>query len=169
MMCQELAQATGLSANLAVRDGATCVYLAHFEGALAPKNQSMVGLSIPLHASALGTCLMLDMDEHERQALLGEELHVFTSRTLTSHKALTERVAQVRERGWAEENEEFALGCRCVAAPVRDRSGEVCAAVSVSGRASVFRRLEEGSVIEQLIEVADRISVNLGHLGGASL
>ena len=51
MLCQELARITRLSANVAVREGVRCLYLCHFEGDLAPKNQSMVGATIPLHAS----------------------------------------------------------------------------------------------------------------------
>lgn len=45
----------------------------------------------------------------------------------------------------------------------------VCAAISVSGRVSLLKELDRGEIEEQLFEVADRISVNLGHLGGTSV
>lgn len=57
----------------------------------------------------------------------------------------------------------------CLAAPIRDRSGQVCAAISVSGRVSLLKELDRGEIEEQLFEVADRISVNLGYLGGTSV
>lgn len=168
MMCQSLAQATRLSANLATRHGSSCVYLCHFEGDLSPKNQSMVGASIPLHASGIGKCLLLDTNEDERIALLGESLPAHTVHTITSQTALTAELAGISDRGFAVEDQEFALGRFCLASPIRNHSGAVCAAVSVSGRSSALKILDRAELEEQLIEVADRISVNLGHLGGAS-
>jgi DNA-binding IclR family transcriptional regulator len=132
MLCQSLAQSTRLTANVAVRHGARCVYLCHFEGDLSPKNQSMVGLAMPLHAE------------------------------------LSRQLEEGRERGYCVEDQELALGRFCLASPVRDRTGGICAAVSVSGRISVFTGDQRSSIQEQLVESADRISVNLGHLSGAS-
>ena len=168
MLCQSLAHATRLNANVAVRHGARCVYLCHFEGDLSPKNQSMVGLGMPLHATGLGKCLLLDTSEQERMDLLGPDLPTYTARTVASHAELTRQLDQVREHGYAVEDQELALGRFCLASPVRDRSGSVCAAVSVSGRISVFSGDQRAAIQEQLIEAADRISVNLGHLSGAS-
>lgn len=168
MMCQSLAQSTRLSANLGIRQGASCVYLCHFEGDLSPKNQSMTGASIPLHASGLGKCLLLDTTPEERVELLGPDLTVYTAHTISTHAALTDELQEVTARGFAVEDQEFALGRFCLATPIRDHSGSVCAAVSVSGRRSMLKTLDRDDLTEQLIEVADRISVNLGHLGGAS-
>ncbi|MCI1831317.1 MAG: IclR family transcriptional regulator [Actinomyces sp.] len=168
MLCQSLAQSTRLNANVAVRHGARCVYLCHFEGDLSPKNQSMVGLAMPLHATGLGKCLLLDTSEQERIDLLGAGLPVYTPHTVSSHAELTRQLEEGRERGYCVEDQELALGRFCLASPVRDRTGGICAAVSVSGRISVFTGDQRSSIQEQLVESADRISVNLGHLSGAS-
>lgn len=158
---QELAQRIGLTANVGVRDGAECIYLCHFEGTLAPKSHTMIGMRQPLHASGLGKSLMIDLSERERRELLGD-LPQFTDRTLTDHRALTEDLEQARHRGWCVEDQELALGRFCIAAPIRNAGGRVVAGLSISGRVTVLRTMEMASLAEDLIEVADRISVGLG-------
>lgn len=159
---QELAQRTGHSVNVAVRDGLGLVYLCHFEGALAPKAHTMIGMSQPMHGSALGKCLMLDMSERERIELLGVSLPRYTANTITSHQQLTAELQEAAKLGRCTETEELALGRLCVAAPIRDATGAIVAAISVSGRLTVMRSHDVDALTEEVIEVADRISVGLG-------
>jgi IclR family acetate operon transcriptional repressor len=160
---QELAQRVGLSVNVAVADATSAIYLCHFEGHLAPKSHTMVGLRQPIHASALGKALLLGSSADERRALLGEgPFPRFTAHTLTTHDALTADLAASAERGSCIEEQELALGRLCVAAPVRDATGRVVAAISVSGRLSVMRTHGVDALGEDVIETADRISVGLG-------
>jgi IclR family acetate operon transcriptional repressor len=159
---QDLAQRTGLSVNVAVPDGAGLVYLCHFEGPLAPKAHTMVGMSQPMHGSALGKCLMLDMTEDQRIALLGPTLPSYTANTIASHQQLTSDLRESAKLGRCTEIEELALGRLCVAAPIRDSSGTIVAAISVSGRLSVMRSHDVDALSEEVIEVADRVSIGLG-------
>lgn len=165
---QELAQRIGLTANVGVLDGAACIYLCHFEGELAPKSHTMIGMRQPLHASALGKCLMLDMTEHERRALLGDDLPRFTDHTIVDHGALTADLSDSASRGWCVENQELALGRFCVAAPIRNATGRIAAAISISGRVTVLRSRDLATLAEDLIEVADRISVGLGMISAVA-
>ncbi|WP_313545132.1 IclR family transcriptional regulator [Leifsonia aquatica] len=159
---QELAQRIGLSVNVGVRDGASVVYLCHFEGTLAPKSHTMIGMRQPLHASALGKCLLLDLTLDERRAQLGDDLPAYTANTITDHEALAADLAAAGIRGYCVEDQELALGRSGLAAPIRDATGDVVAAISVSGRVSVMRERDRSALVEQLIETADRISVGLG-------
>ncbi|MCC2032763.1 IclR family transcriptional regulator [Microbacterium allomyrinae] len=160
---QELAQRIGLSVNVGVRDGSSLIYLCHFEGAKAPKSHTMVGFRQPLHASALGKCLLIDMTEDERHAILGEDpLPRYTANTITTHEQLTAELAQIAILGTSTEDQELALGRFCIAAPIRTAVGDVAAAISISGRLSLIRGVDLDEVREDLIEVADRISVALG-------
>ncbi|WP_198417603.1 IclR family transcriptional regulator [Cryobacterium fucosi] len=159
---QELAQRTGLSVNVAVRDGAGLVYLCHFEGNLAPKAHTMIGMGQPMHGSALGKCLLLDLTESERTELLGDPLPRYTANTITSQHQLTIELQQAAKLGRCMEIEELALGRLCVAAPIREATGEIVAAISVSGRLTVMRSHDVDAIAEEVIEVADRISIGLG-------
>lgn len=161
---QELAHRTGLTANVAVRDRDHAVYLCHFEGSLTRKSHTMIGMAQPLHASALGKALLLDLTQAEREDLLGD-LERYTDRTLTDHDALTADLRTSAGRGWCFEDQELALGRFCVAVPIRNAAGSVVAALSISGGMSVLRDRDLTAITEDLIEVGDRISVGLGLLG----
>ncbi|MHA6632018.1 IclR family transcriptional regulator [Pseudonocardia sichuanensis] len=162
---QELACATGLGANVAVRRGASLSYLCNFEGRLAPRSFTLMGQRKPLHATGLGKCLLLGLGPAQRRELL-PDLPRFTAQTLTGHDALDAELAAVAERGYAVEREELALGRACVAAPVRDHAGEVVAGISISGPLSAIDLpAREAELGRRIVEVADAISVGLGYVG----
>ncbi|MBI3973014.1 MAG: IclR family transcriptional regulator [Chloroflexi bacterium] len=167
----EVSSATGLGANLSVlrRYGPVdwgIFYLAHFDGAKAPRTYTLVGRRNPLHATGMGKVLLAHLPERERQALLDAlPLPAYTPRTLTSHEALEAELEAVRDRGYAVEREELAFGRACVAAPIRDRTGQVVAAMSLSGPLSAMRLEQREAELAQLtIEHADGISQQLGYV-----
>ena len=79
----------------------------------------------------------------------------------TGSKLLAELQA-IRNRGWAIDDEEHEYGVRCVAAPVRDNTGRVIAALSVSG--PTIRLTMDGidSVRSLVCEAAEELSRYLG-------
>ncbi|KAA9148669.1 IclR family transcriptional regulator [Amycolatopsis acidicola] len=166
-VAQRLAWELGLGANVSVRRGAELFYLLNVEGQLAQKSFSLMGQRNPLHATGMGKCLLLGVAAAQRAELLGPEpLHSFTSHTLTTFEALDADLAASTERGYAKEVEELALGRACVAAPVRDHTGEVVAAISVSGALSAIALEErEAELGRMIVEAADTVSIGLGYLG----
>ncbi|HEY3684645.1 MAG TPA: IclR family transcriptional regulator [Streptosporangiaceae bacterium] len=165
-VAQRLAWELGLGANVSVRRGAELFYLLNVEGQLAQKSFSLMGQRNPLHATAMGKCLLLGLSPQERGALLSAPYAGFTQRTITTARALDADLAGAAERGYTTEVEELALGRACVAAPVRDHTGEVVAAISLSGALSAIaldeREAELGRII---VEAADSVSTGLGYLG----
>jgi DNA-binding IclR family transcriptional regulator len=166
---QNLAADYGLGANVAVRRDDRLFYLLNFEGKLAPRSYVLVGQRKPLHATGLGKSLLTGLTAADRRELLPESSLVsFTPSTLVSHDALDVAIDEVIARGYATEIEELAFSRACVAAPIRDMTGEVVAALSVSGPLSAIdlpRREVELSRI--VIEAADSISTGLGYAGPA--
>ncbi|MGW8529714.1 IclR family transcriptional regulator [Nocardiopsis sp. NPDC055824] len=163
-VAQRLAQELGLGANVAVRDGDSLFYLCNFEGALAPKAHVLMGSRNPLHATGLGKCLLLSSTAEQRRALLGDDLHAYTVSTVTGHDALDAEIERSRARGYATEVEELALGRACVAAPVRDATGEIVAGLSVSGPLSAIDlQHREAELAGTVIEAADRVALALGY------
>lgn len=162
---QHLAATLGLGANVAVRRGDSLFYLCNFEGDLAPKSFVLMGQRNPLHATGLGKCLLLGLDADARRELL-PSLHAYTPHTVADHAALDAALTEVTRRGYATETEELALGRACIAAPILDSSGQVAAAISISGPLSALNLAErEAELARVVIEVADAISVGLGYLG----
>ncbi|WP_155370795.1 IclR family transcriptional regulator [Catellatospora vulcania] len=166
-VAQNLAAELGLGANVAIRRGDELFYLLNFEGRQAPRPFTLAGQRNPLHSTGLGKALLSGLSPTERRVLL-EDLPGYTPRTLTTHEALDEAIAQAVARGYASEIEELALGRACVAAPIRDASGAVVAALSVSGPLSAIDlQNREAALASAVIEAADSISMGLGYHGPA--
>ncbi|MER6528590.1 IclR family transcriptional regulator [Streptomyces sp. NPDC001508] len=166
---QNLAHSTALGANLAERNGSALFYLCNFEGADAPKAFTMAGRSAPLHATGMGKVILSDQPEDFVREYFERGLAVpYTPRTITRVEKMIEALEEVRNRSYATEVEELAFGRACLAAPIRGRTGEVVAALSVSGPLSAIdlqhRQQELGL---RVIEAADEISVGLGYMAMA--
>jgi DNA-binding IclR family transcriptional regulator len=162
---------TGLGANLSTlrRYGPgdwRIFYLAHFDGAKAPRGYTLVGRHNAAHATGMGKVLLAYLPPAERAAVVETlSLPAFTPHTITSSSALLAELDGVLRRGYATEREELAFGRACVAAPIRDRSGRVVAAMSLSGPLSAIRLDERESELAQVaIEHADAISQRLGYV-----
>ncbi|MGW7428176.1 IclR family transcriptional regulator [Streptomyces sp. NPDC054861] len=170
MVLQGLAARTELGANVGILRGADLLFLANFEGTRTPRAYTQAGSTAPLHATAMGKCLVSRMTGDERRSLLGPELETHTEYTVTSHKALDEECEAVRRAGYAVEAQERALGRSSLAAPVLDSRGSVVAAISLWGPASLLGSLSaagkpgtrESELVGQVIEAADAVSQALG-------
>ncbi len=132
---KEIARLTGETVHLATMDDTSLVYLGKIESArgLRVSMMSRVGQKAPTYCTGLGKMLLAHLPaERVNDILKREKVVKFTERTITKRPDLDRELASIREKGFAIDNEEHEAGVRCVAAPVRDNHGAVCAAVSVS-------------------------------------
>lgn len=163
-LTQNLACTLGLGANVAERQGTSLFYLCHFEGAQAPRASTLIGRGGPLHATGMGKALISEFSADRVRELLGAGYDRYTPHTITDLDGLMRTLEEVRERGFATEVEELAFGRACLAAPVRDRSGQIVAALSVSGPLSAMKLQErQDKLAMMVIECADQISTALGY------
>ncbi|MBI3973142.1 MAG: IclR family transcriptional regulator [Chloroflexi bacterium] len=126
---------TGEAASLAVLSGGEVLFLAKAVSSGALTVNHGVGTRLPAHCSALGKVLLAaDKDPEQVDRVIAQRgLPSYTPRTITDPDDIWRHLTQVAARGWALDDEEYAVGLRCLAAPVRDASGDVVAAVGVSG------------------------------------
>ncbi len=132
---QELMRKSGETANLAVLDDHQIVYL---EQVSSPgwmlRMFVQVGARAPLHSTASGKVLLSALPDRElRQMLLSYTLVPYASRTIVDTTVLMGELEEIRRHGYATDYGEQEEGVSCIAAPVRDHSGRVVAAISVSG------------------------------------
>jgi len=164
----ELRNRTGETAQVAVLDGREVVYVERLESSHTVRLFGRVGHRNSAHCTATGKVLLAHLPEAELDALLdGWVLPARTPYTITEHAALREALAEVRRRGWGENANEVEMGVASVAAPVRDVTGAVVAALSVAGPAM---RLDGGSLRRfagVAVEAADAVSRRLGYRGAA--
>jgi len=95
---------------------------------------SRVGARLPLHSTAAGKILLAHMTGEELEKFLhSKELTCFTENTITDPNRLRAKLATIRREEIAINEDEFELGVKCVASSIKDGSGKVVAAVTVSG------------------------------------
>lgn len=151
------------TANLAVRDGSEAVYVLQVESERMLRLFAQPGARHPLYCTGVGKVLVAWEPEEHVRALLGPgPLSRFTPRTLTDPEAVLRELRAVRARGYAVDREERESGVRCVAAPVRDATGRVVAALSVSAPASRLPHRRIPQVAALVVSAAQRISRHLG-------
>jgi IclR family transcriptional regulator, acetate operon repressor len=154
---------TGETANLAVRDDGTAVFLAQSESPQIMRMITRLGSRAPLHASGVGKALLAWLPNDEVERILVERgLDRVTENTLHTPEALRRGLAEIRRQGYACDREEHAIGLHCVAACVHDEHGIPLAAISVSGpvaRIPEDRLPELGAMVR---DTAAEITLRLG-------
>ncbi|HUF87724.1 MAG TPA: IclR family transcriptional regulator C-terminal domain-containing protein [Thermohalobaculum sp.] len=131
---RRLMELSGETANLFVESDGEAICIGQIESRHAMRAITGVGGRVAMHASGAGKALLAHMEPARRTRLLGElVLTRETDRTITERDRLQRELEEIRRRGHAVDDEEHALGLRCVAAPVFDETGWAVAAISVSG------------------------------------
>jgi DNA-binding IclR family transcriptional regulator len=159
----ELVDSSSETATLGAREGNDIVTIDVVDGLNHMRMATRVGMRTQLHASAVAKAILAWMPESEVDELLSDwPMEALTPNTITDAAALKSRLAEVRERGFAFDEEELEIGLRCVAAPIRDPAGRVVAGVSISGPR--HRMTEEaltrfGALVR---DAAEKISARLG-------
>ncbi|ACY49043.1 IclR family transcriptional regulator [Rhodothermus marinus] len=160
---QRLVARINETVNLAVLDGAEAVYIQQVESRQMLRMFTQLGARVPLHCTGVGKVLLAWRSEEEVRQLLGPEpLVAFTPHTLTRVDAVLQELERVRRLGYAVDREEREIGVRCLAAPVRDATGRVVAALSLSAPAVRLpeRRLAELAPV--VLETTRDLSLRLG-------
>jgi DNA-binding IclR family transcriptional regulator len=163
--CDALAKQTGETTNLAILDGDRIINVVEAIGTAGVALRTWVGQSCPAHATSSGKVLLSELPAAELHYRLGERLASFTLNTIVELAVLEAELATVRENGWAEVNEELEIGLNAVSAPVRDNTGGIVSALSVSGPSYRMEPAAFGDMARLTIEAARQISTRLGFLG----
>ena len=117
--------------HLAILDGRDALYVEKLSGHHAVRVLSRVGGRLPLHSTGVGLVLLAFAPAGVIQAYLAAPLERFQPRTVTSPDELRKRLAGIRAQDIAFMSEEMTAGSSSIAAPIRDRTGQVVAAVSI--------------------------------------
>ena len=144
-----LREITGESVQLYRREGTSRICVAALEPPAGLRDTVPVGTRLPMTAGSGAKVLLAYSDSATQQAVLPTAK--FTERSL----------AEVRRRGWAQSAAEREPGVASISAPVRDRSGAVIAAVSVSGPIDRMGRRPGARWAADLVAAADALTRRL--------
>lgn len=128
-----LAADVGETVQLARLDGIENVYIAISESAQPMRLASRVGARLFAHATGIGKALLAQLPPEESARLVRSvPLPRFTASTVTDPAELDAVIAGARDRGYAQDDEELLVGCRCVAVPLTDDGHGLVTALSVT-------------------------------------
>lgn len=156
-----LAAQTGDTVHLGILDGTRALYLDKIPGRRRVEISSRVGELQPLRSTGLGKALLLDEDDDKLRQFyrcengIGHPYQVPESTWL-------KRMRDYAKNGYAFDLEENEDRIRCVAAPVRDATGKIKAAISVSSAAHYMDDQRMQTLIDEVRGAADQISRELG-------
>jgi IclR family KDG regulon transcriptional repressor len=146
------------------------VYLDAVESAQPVRVVPRLGAWLPAFCTAAGKVHLADLSATELPLHLPAELQRYTPHTITDLGELQRQLQLVAEQGYAIDDEELDEGVRCVSAPIRDCTGRVVGALSISGPAMRFgdERLA-AELIPQIKSSSAEISQRLGYFPPTAL
>ncbi|HJV27000.1 MAG TPA: IclR family transcriptional regulator [Aromatoleum sp.] len=158
----KLHAATGESVNLGIRDGDEIVYVERTSsGRSAVRVVHIVGARAPLHTTATGKLFLAELGQDRiRDYARRTGLPASTPASITEIASLEKELDKVRRHSVAFDLDEVENGVRCIAAAVRDDSGELIAGLSVSTPSERFNP-DRAPLVR---EAADEISRSLGYV-----
>lgn len=158
----KLAQETGELANLMIEEHGLGLHLYLAEGENALRFDAHTGKRFKLHNNALGKAILSQYSREAVETILNEHgLEGKTDRTITDRDAFFDELDRIRERGFAQDNEERIDGLRCVSSPITV-DDTVLGSVSVSGPASRIKgdRFNE-TLPEKVVRTTDVLAINI--------
>ena len=154
-----LGKATGETVNIGVASNGAVEQIAQVNSTYLIGGTNWVGLSVPLHASALGKVLLA----YGAAQLPPGMLEKRTEKTIISEATLRPELAAVRARGYAVADEELEPGLIALAAPVFRYDGTVVAAMSVSAPTARMTTQTAAAAVRRCVEEAAGLSSALGY------
>ncbi|QOI57315.1 glyoxylate bypass operon transcriptional repressor IclR [Rouxiella badensis] len=138
-MLRRLMEESGETVNLAVLDHSDyqAIIIDQVQCNALMRMSAPIGGKLPMHASGAGKAFLSTLPEERLVKLLHKiGLHSYTPMTRSSPANLKQELAETRKRGYAFDDEEHALGLRCVATCIYDEHNDAYAAISISGPVS---------------------------------
>jgi IclR family transcriptional regulator, KDG regulon repressor len=159
-----LVDQTAEGAQLAILGRTDAVFIDHVDGPERLTIATNIGDRDPLHCTAIGRALLSGhSDEEVRDLLSHSHLERYTPRTVVALSEVIDRVRVVRRQGYAFDDEERYSGVQCVAAPIRDHTGKVVAAIGISGPTPRMIRATERVLADAVRGAGNEISSRLGY------
>jgi IclR family pca regulon transcriptional regulator len=166
---ESLVSRTKESSSMSQLDGSDIVYTARVSVPKIIGLSVQIGTRFPAIATSMGHVLLSEMPAKQLDEVLAAPSQSrVIPRVKPTRKELNATLAEVRSRGWALSDERLSLGIRSIAAPVRNASGDIIAAINVTVHAAETPLAKlRSSHLPLLLETAQRITddfVRMSHV-----
>jgi len=158
-----LSKKTGHTLHLVILEGIEGLYIDKVEGTSANVLFSRIGRRVPIHSSGVGKVLIAFRDRSEIEKILdGYIFEQRTPKTLTNKKEFLRELEEIKKQGFAFDAEENEPGICCLAVPIRNFTGKVIAAFSISMPTPQLNSEEMQRIIPEMLKTGEEISSQLG-------
>lgn len=159
---RSLQEKVGHTVHLAQLIGDEIIYVDKVDGAASVRMYSQVGKRVTPHASGVGKAILAQLPPERRERLLEKtEWVAYTPNTHTSMDTLTADLDRIRERGWGIDDCEFEDFVNCIAAPVRNSTGDIIGAISITSIRVVANLRDLSAFLPSLLETTAAINSEL--------
>lgn len=160
---EALSEEVNESCSMTVLDGTEVVYVARVPTHRIFSLALGVGSRLPAFMISMGRVLLAELPEDELDAVLNaSDLVQATPKTIVDLLGIKRELEVARRQGWYLLDEELELGIRGVAAPIRDETGTVAAAINVSTTtARTTKKMIQTTIVPSLLRTAQDISAAL--------
>lgn len=161
---ERLSALSGEAVHLVQREGNNILYIYKIEAKVGTiRMVSHVGMVHPMYCSGVGKAIMATLPEEEVKQIWNESIiEKKTEKTITDYAQMQDVLAQVRENGYALDDEENEKGVRCIAACLYGYQKEVKYAFSISGPTSRMTRERVAELSVDVRRVQEELSGELG-------
>jgi DNA-binding IclR family transcriptional regulator len=156
---------TGWSAHLGELHGRDVVYLARVATRRSIASTVHVGARLPARATTMGRVLLSGLSNEEvRELYRDERFSAIDGNAPATLPGLIEQLDGDRAKGVVVQHSGFEPGVDSIAAPIRDMTGAIVAAINISVVALLTNDGElNGPLKAEVLAAADAISRDLGH------
>ena len=159
-----LCEAIAHPCNLVIRDGRQIVYVAKVMPPSPLRSAVHVGTRLPAHATVLGRVLLEDLSMAELRTLYPEDkLEAFSHTTPRNVHELFDLVQADRDRGYVAGEGFFEAGISTIAAPVRDHSSRIVAALGATINSPHIAPERADALRQAVRDAADALSRQLNY------
>jgi len=128
------------------------------------RTNTEIGEREPLYCTALGKLFLSELtDEEIRRYYEKVKPESKTEKTIVTAEGMIKELAEVRKKGYSEDNEEYVDGMSCVAMPIRDFMGKIKYGISVSGPTSRMTEEKRTEILTELEKACGEIASFLGY------
>lgn len=165
---KELVDQLGETAHIAVLEGTGITYVTKIECENPVELLSSIGRKNPVSCTSSGKVLLAYQSEGVIQQVIDAGLIKEGPNSVVNPEVLRKQLKEITKRGYSVCIEELHKAAVSIAAPIRDYTGEVVAAVSIVSTTERIRKDKMDQFIEAIIRTGNEISLNLGFIPNAS-
>lgn len=133
VLLQDLGTTTGETVHLVLLDHNSAVYIEKVESPNSIRMYSKIGMSVPLHCTAVGKAILAYLPDDKLDAFfMNTHLTRFSEKTITDPEILRAKLEKVRADGYAVDDGEHEEQILCIAVPLFARNHQIVGAVSIT-------------------------------------